>query len=329
MIASEKVLDRMEQSFFIFKTAFVYLVLPLFVYNIVSFIFITSVVYYLIFSWVLFSLVDLLSYNNFFLFFSSTKFVILSTLSLFFLVLYVLIFIPFLIYTIKTISDFYNWEVKVDFKSNFFYASSRFFDIMKTYRYIFAYLALIPSIIFIIWWVIFNVGYFYDLQFDYKMIWWAFMLTWFLLFIINMIYRGIKSTFALYSAIDNDSYTKEDFLKSVSITNNKWWRIFWNLILVWFIVWLLSWIASNFFSIFFGNFWDFSTIDFENINVVAIQNFIDAFSFFNYFVSWFFGNLIKTVGSVFIYIFIYVLFKRLVSETSNNIITEEKKEKEL
>lgn len=329
MIASEKVLDRMEQSFFIFKTAFVYLVLPLFVYNIISFIFFTSVVYYLIFSWVLFSLVDLLSYNNFFLFFSSTKFVILSTLSLFFLVLYVLIFIPFLIYTIKTISDFYNWEVKVDFKSNFFYASSRFFDIMKTYRYIFAYLALIPSIIFIIWWVIFNVGYFYDLQFDYKMIWWAFMLTWFLLFIVNMIYRGIKSTFSLYSAIDNDSYTKEDFLKSVSITNNKWWRIFWNIVLVWFIVWLLSWIASNFFSIFFGNFWDFSTIDFENINVVAIQNFIDAFSFFNYFVSWFFENLIKTVGSVFIYIFIYVLFKRLVSEASNNIITEEKKEKEL
>ncbi len=329
MIASEKVLDRMEQSFFIFKTAFVYLVLPLFVYNIISFIFFTSVVYYLIFSWVLFSLVDLLSYNNFFLFFSSTKFVILSTLSLFFLVLYVLIFIPFLIYTIKTISDFYNWEVKVDFKSNFFYASSRFFDIMKTYRYIFAYLALIPSIIFIIWWVIFNVGYFYDLQFDYKMIWWAFMLTWFLLFIVNMIYRGIKSTFALYSAIDNDSYTKEDFLKSVSITNNKWWRIFWNIVLVWFIVWLLSWIASNFFSIFFGNFWDFSTIDFENINVVAIQSFIDQFSFFNYFISWFFENLIKTVGSVFIYIFIYVLFKRLVSEASNNIITEEKKEKEL
>jgi len=50
MIASEKVLDRIEQSFLIFKKAFVYLVLPLFVYNIVSFIFIISVVYYLIFS---------------------------------------------------------------------------------------------------------------------------------------------------------------------------------------------------------------------------------------------------------------------------------------
>ncbi|NVP17369.1 hypothetical protein HUU51_01500 [Candidatus Gracilibacteria bacterium] len=331
MIASEKVLDRIEQSFLIFKMAFVYLVLPLFVYNIVSFIFITSVIYYLIFSGVLISLADLLSYNNFFLFFSNPKFVILSTLSLFFLLLYVLIFIPFLIYTIKTIRDFYNGEVKIDFKSNFLYATSRFFDIMKTYWYIFAYLALIPSIIFIIGGVIFNVGYFYDLQFDYKMIGGAFMLTGFLLFIVNMIYRGIKSTFALYSAIDNDLYTKEDFLKSVSITNKNWWRIFGNLVLIGLIVGLLSGIASNFFSIFFGSFGDFSNIDFENINTVAIQSFIDQFSFFNYFVSGFFENLIKTIGSVFIYIFIYVFYKRLVFESNNisNIEEIEKKEKEL
>jgi len=108
MLASEKVLDRIEESFHIFKKAFVYLVLPLFLYNIFSFIFIILVIFYLIFSGVLVSLLDLYSYNNFFLLFSSPKFIILTSLSLFFLLTYLLIFIPFLIYTIKTISDFYN-----------------------------------------------------------------------------------------------------------------------------------------------------------------------------------------------------------------------------
>jgi hypothetical protein len=50
MISSEKVLDRIEQSFEIFKKAFVYLVLPLFVYNIISFIFVILIFSYLIFS---------------------------------------------------------------------------------------------------------------------------------------------------------------------------------------------------------------------------------------------------------------------------------------
>lgn len=316
MIANEKVLDRIEQSFDIFKKAFIYLVLPLFVYNIISFVFFALVLSYFLFSWILLSLFELLR-GDIFLFFSDIKFLLLASLSLFFLLLYVLLLIPFLIYTIKTIGDFYNWVEKLDFKDNFLYATSRFFDIMRTYWYIFAYLALLPSLIFIIWWFIFNIGYFFDLQFNYKIIWWGFMLAWFLYFIVNMIYKWIKSTFALYSAIDNDSYTKEDFLQSVSVTDKNWWRIFWNLVLVWLIVWFFSWFASKFFSIFFGSFWNFTNLDFQNINKDTIQDFINAFSFFNYFVSWFFDNLIKTIESVFVYIFIYVFYKRLVFESNN------------
>ena len=85
----------------------------------------------------------------------------------------------------------------------------------------------------------------------------------------------------------------------------------------------MAYFMINFFSIFFGKIWDFSSIDFENINATSIQSFIDAFSFFNYFVSWFFDNFIKTVGSVFVYIFIYVFYKRLLYEKINK--EEEKK----
>lgn len=199
---------------------------------------------------------------------------------------------------------------------------------MKTYRYMFVYIAIIPAIFFIFWWLIFNIWYFYDLQFNYKIIGTFLMAVWFLYFIINMIYKWIKSTFAIYSAIDKDDYSKNNFLESIIITNKKWWRIIWNLILVWLIVWLLSSVASNIFSIFFGKIWDFSLIDFENINFEMIKNFASTFSFFNYFASWFLNNLVNTIGTVFIYIFIYVFYKRLVFEyTNNSEITVSKDEK--
>ncbi|MDD3793961.1 MAG: hypothetical protein PHI37_04055 [Candidatus Gracilibacteria bacterium] len=325
MIANEKVLDRIEQSFDIFKKAFIYLVLPLFVYNIISFVFFALVLSYFLFSGILLSLFELLR-GDIFLFFSDIKFLLLASLSLFFLLLYVLLLIPFLIYTIKTIGDFYNGVEKLDFKDNFLYATSRFFDIMRTYWYIFAYLALLPSLIFIIGGFIFNIGYFFDLQFNYKIIGGGFMLAGFLYFIVNMIYKGIKSTFALYSAIDNDSYTKEDFLQSVSVTDKNWWRIFGNLVLVGLIVGFFSGFASKFFSIFFGSFGNFTNLDFQNINKDTIQDFINAFSFFNYFVSGFFDNLIKTIESVFVYIFIYVFYKRLVFESNNGNNNEIEKE---
>jgi hypothetical protein len=44
-------------------------------------------------------------------------------------------------------------------------------------------------------------------------------------FIIFSIYRGTKAMFALYSAVDKNKYSKINFLHSVKITNDNWWRI--------------------------------------------------------------------------------------------------------
>lgn len=320
MKAQEKVLDRIEQSFEIFKKAFVYLVAPFFVYYMFSFVFFGLIVIYLLFSWVLLSIFDTMDYNNFFLFFTNPKVVLLATVGMFFWLIYLLLYIPFFVYSIKTIWDFYNWAEKINFKENFTYSLNRFIPIMKTYWYIFAYVALIPSLLFILWWAIFNLWYFLKWDDIYKTIWWSLMWIWIFLFIVFAVYRWLKTSLSVYSAVDSDDYSRENFNFSVSITSNKWWRIFWNMMLVWIIVWLLSWIASNFFSIFFSSTSSLSNLS-NNLNSKdLLADFLSTFSFFNYFVSGFFEMFISTIGKVFIIIFIYVFYKRLSFENTN--ITE-------
>ena len=43
---------------------------------------------------------------------------------------------------------------------------------------------------------------------------------------VNMIYRGLKSMFALYNAIETDDFSKETFYNHLSYTKNQLWRIF-------------------------------------------------------------------------------------------------------
>jgi len=326
MKAQEKVLDRIEQSFEILKKAFVYLVAPFFVYYMFSFVFFALLILYFVFSWFFLSIFNTMDYNNFFLFFSNPKIILLISLGMFFWLIYLLLYIPFFIYAIKTIWDFYKWAEKVDFKENFLYSLNRFLNIMKTYWYIFAYVALIPALIFILWGAIFNIGYFLKWDDIYKTIWWSLMWIWTFLFIAFAVYRWIKSTFSVYSAVDSDDFTRENFTVSIRITEKKWWRILWNVMLVWIIVWLLSWIASNFFSLFFSNSSSLSSLSSNISSQEFIKEFMSNFSYFNYFVSWFFEMFISTVGKVFILIFIYVFYKRLFNEYTDSNITVDNKE---
>ncbi len=335
MMPTEKVLDRIEQSFELFKVWFKLLVIPFFIYYLISFWFISIILIYISSSWIIESFLGNWNSNILANLFSSSKLVIIAVLFIFFWIIYLTIYMPFIVYSIKIIWNIYNKKPIWDFKINFIFALSRFWVMMKTYWYIFAYVALIPSFFFILWGWIFNVSYFMDLNSSFKFIWWALMIIWILLFIVFAIYRWLKTTFSLYSAIDNDDYTKENFNFSIKITKNKWYRILWNLMIIWIIISLLSWIASNVIWIFFSShswysdiissFWSWSSIDFSNIesslwwvdNKNLINDVVSNFSFFNYIVSGFFQIFINTVWKIFIIIFIYVFYKRLVFETIN------------
>ena len=304
--AKESVLDRIEQSFILLKQNFIELFLPIFLYKLVSIVLFGGVATYYFF-WNLWKISD-----NSLYFFSSLNdpFIVLSVaIGIFLFLLYLLLYIPILLGLIQSIKQAYNWE-KITWKQNVFYWFSRFSNSMKTYWYIFSYVALLPSIIFIIWWLLFNLGFYFPNFEIGKYIGWAIMVFSWVLFFIFALYRGIRASFPLFSAVDRDIFTKNNFLYSVSITNGNWLRVLWNFILVWFIIWL----STSFIS---GTIWVFipSSIDFDSIKSIDnLKSIWDSFSIVPYIISTFFSSIINIIWDVFIIVFTYIFFKRLCVE---------------
>ena len=131
-----------------------------------------------------------------------------------------------------------------------------------------------------------------------QILWW--FIIWFssIYFIISIIYRWLKSKFAIYSAVDKNEFTKNNFEKSLKFTKNNWWRILWNLLVVWLLIIVISWIFTFVFSLLPIWFWN---------------------SFVNTVFYWFLNNIITTSYAVFAIIFTYLLFKRLELESLENI----------
>jgi hypothetical protein len=244
-------------------------------------------------------------------------------------ILYLLLYIPVFIWLIKSINQSVINE-KINMFENIKFWFSKLLSSFKTYWYIFAYVALIPAIIFIIWWLLLNLSFYFDNLIFLKSIWVFLMIISLIIFIFFTIYRWIKTRFSLISAVTYDEFDKNNFLNSIKITNNNWWRIVWNILLIWIIVSIISWIISSIFSIFiFSISFDFSIMDEImnwlnnwNLNINDIINklinaFISSFSIIWSIISWFINNIINTISSVFIIIFIFIFFQRLESENKN------------
>jgi hypothetical protein len=332
----EWVISRISDTAELFKNNFVWLFLPLFLYNFISIVIVwTFVKYYTI------SKLSLISeYQNFdiFMFLNDSNSVISIIISSFAFILYLLLYIIVLLWLLKSIKQSIKNE-KITILENFIYGLHRFWWSMKTYWYVFVYVVLTPAIFFIVWWLFFNISYYlWSLDF-LKTIWIFLMWIWFLLFIVYSIYRWLKSKFALYSAVDKDSFTKENFSNSVIFTNNNRWRIFWNFLLVWILVWfitmLISWI---FWLIFFSLSWWNSVLDSiifglktNNPELIksTISEYLLNFSLFNEILSNIVKNIFNTFASIFLIIFSYLLFLRLELESNwIDLIREKNDEKE-
>jgi hypothetical protein len=322
------VLDRIEQSFELFSKWVIYLILPLFLYNFASFLVTLLVSLFILLWWYLDNLIVNQNYSDLLLsVVSNPKIIFLVSIWSLFGLIYLFLYIPFYIYTIKSIKDLYEWR-SISFKENFKYGFDNFFNIMKTYRNIFAYVSLIPCLIFIFWWLILNLWYFLELW-DH-IINTSFFIMWFsiILFIAFLVYRWIRVKFSVFSAIDNNNYTKENFVFSVKITEKTWFRVLWNFLLIWIIIWLLSWVATNIIWVFFWQSFDFFN-DLDNWKVLGLDEMISSFSFLNYIISWFFDLIIKNIWNVFVLVFTYIFYKRLELEDEKEIIKDilsEKKE---
>jgi hypothetical protein len=333
------VLDRIEQTFNLFKNNFIWLFLPFFLYNFISIVIIWTISnYYMMSS---FAWIQDLNWLDFFGFLNNSTVVIWIIIWTMLFILYLLFYVVILLWFLKSVKQAVNSE-KITISDNVKYWISRFMNSMKTYWYIFAYIALIPSIIFIFWWLLFNAWYYFkDLEM-LKQIWWFLMILGWLLFIVFAIYRWIKASFPIYSAVNDDNFTKENFNISLKITDNNWWRIIWNFMLLWILVslvmsliWGLIWIIW-----FLGSWWS-SLIDdifslaikwtnvwYPDMNEIKtlLNNYVNNFSVFWEILSNTIDNILTTISSVFVLIFTYMFFLRLQQE--NNSITKPSENKQ-
>ncbi len=312
MIIKANVFGRIEQSLILLKNNFLDFFVPFFIYNFISFL-----VFWVIFMSFWLSMIWNMDMNtDFFLFLNNPKIVIFIALWMILFITYLLLIIPVFLGLLKSIKQAINNE-QITTKNNIFYWFSNLINSFKTYWYIFAYVALIPSIIFILWWILLIAWYFFNGLDFLKQIWLFLMIVWLVLFITFSIYRWYKTSFSIYSAVNNNSFTKIDFIKTISYTNNNWWRIFWNFLLVLLIILTVSSILS----------WIFSTVSFNNnIDIYSIESMENIkslasnFSIVTESLYWFLNTTISTIWKIFWIIFTYLFYLRLKEEQELPII---------
>ena len=327
----ENVLDRIGQSFMLFFNNFLKLIFSLFIYQILTTIIIFNIISYIFFT-SFFNISNLNNYNinNIFDIFMNPN--VIMYISFMFLLwsIYLILIIPFLLATIKSIKQAYNWE-NITSQDNVLYWFKNLWNSFKTYWYIFAYIALIPSIIIIIWWFLLIYSLINHIE---TSSWLIIIFVWVILLMIFGITRWIKTIFSLYSAVDKNEFTKENFNFSVSTTNNNWWRIVWNFILIWIIISLIS---SSFSQIIWIIWLIGSKTNFSDILKINDINALDSnISVINTYINTYLSSLwkidkftiiidtlnqiINIIWTVFSYIFLYIFFKRLELETNKDIV---------
>lgn len=318
--------DRLVQTFSVFKDNFFPLLIPLFLYN-----FIVIVIFGTLFKYFMINKIWNISIRGTdILSFLSDPFVgmIIIVTSILF-ILYLILYIPVFIWLIKSINQSV-WNEKINMIENFKFWFTRLLGSLKTYWFIFAYVALIPSLIFIFWWVFINLSFYVESLSFLNSIWIILISVSLILFIYYSLYRWIKTSFSIITAISYDKFDKNNFLNSLKITDNNWWRIIWNILLLWIIISIISWIISSIISIFmFSISFDFSVTDelmnwFTNwnLNITDMLNklinaFTSSFSITWSLISWFIKNIINTIWSVFIIVFMFIFFKRLEYENNS------------
>lgn len=325
MIPKEWVLDRIEQSFEVFKNNFLNIFAPMVIYNFITSIVIWNIIYYYWISFFDFNSIWNSSDINKMMAdaFGSTSFVIGVNIFIILILLKLIFVVVFIIATIKWVKQSYEWTTYISYIDNIKYWFKNLSNSFKTYWYMFVYVALLPSILLIIWWILFISWKVINI--DILLNIWTFIF-WFsvILLLFFAIYRWFKTTFSIPSAVDHDEYNQSNFDNSVLITNNNWLRIVWNFILLSIIIWIIwsivNWIIwifqiSNFdFSIFTSLSWWKLTPDKIQWIVTQLTNSMGNFSISDFIIS-ILKMLIETLFSMFSLVFVYIFYKRLEIES--------------
>jgi hypothetical protein len=144
--------------------------------------------------------------------------------------------IPFYISLVKNIENSFNWEL-VNKNANLKYWFTSIWKIFNTYWYIFKYVVLIPSLLLIIGLLVIFVD---------QGIWVLIIILSLLVFIYFSIFRWLRSFLSLIYAIVYNDFSNDNFKKSILLTKNKIWSIFWNIIWLSIFFWFIWFIISKF-----------------------------------------------------------------------------------
>lgn len=315
MNPKEKFLDRMEQTFMILINQKELLIWSAVIYG---GIYIITMILWKI-------LMGILIFDALF-FIHSINYVILimgCVVWLSSVIIYIGIFLGF----IKYLSDINKW-LSVKLKISIICGMKKIPSSCYTYYYIFLYVYLIPALFFIGWLVFIlsdlmngKIGlerWVYNSQ--YANIWFILIGISFFLSVYFVIYRWIRSSFALYNAVDKDDFSKTSFRYSLHLTENQWMRIFWNLIWMGFIIWLATSIFSGLLST--GG----SSIDTDSFMAIKEGNLINIKHILNGVFSIGIGNILSSILSGIVWLFsltfTYIFFKRLELESWAQKIVE-------
>ncbi len=337
--AEEAVLDRFEQSFEILKNHFLKLILPAFLFYVWCFAILWALYNYFSVSLVAPSLdsIDMWSVTALWEVYSSPYVMMFIVIMIAFTLFNLLLIIPITLGTFRTIKQIIK-EEKIRAWKNIMYGFENIFESFKTYWYIFAYVALIPAVLFIVFWVLLNYSLITNTSSSIEQLSIYGLVFSTILFLFFAIYRWQRTSFALASAVNENSFSKPNFEDSLKITKSNWWRIFWNFILIGFILSLIVWLINQPFKIIFsGNsiieftaiegldpttllmWWANTNINAEDIiNSISINT--DNYSYIVAFIEQMIQAFISSVQFVFILIFTFVFMRRLQYERTASIV---------
>lgn len=313
------IFDRIEYSFGVLKNNFKQIFLPLFLFHLVAKLGLGSVVMVLALQYIdVLALIDAPT-DVFLNLWTDPKFIIIIVISMVLFLGYVLLIIPFVIATIQAIKNAYH-GVNASLKDNIVYGFKTFVPILGVYWHIFAYVALIPALLFIVWGLIMIVWLSQDLQVFTRL--WILLsgIAWFL-FIIFSAYRWLKAAFSLYQAVENNSFDKKSFMQSVAHSDGKWWRVFGNMFLMWIILAVIAstigFFINTAFLLWAGGFSDIVTsadqlqTGTEELNGL-VQDML-TLSWLDILQS-FLLLIVNVAQTVCMMVFVYIFYKRLALE---------------
>lgn len=310
--AKEWVLDRIEQTFSILIQNPIALISPIAIFQIIMIVILPQIGMGLILWW------NFMETSS-----VSSLLYITMSLAITYGLFYVILIIPVTLWVMKWASDLIEWK-DITVQDMLGYGFQKLSDSFKVYWYMFAYAYLVPALCFIVAGSIMLYGLYFNNEGISSLAWWL-MVVSVIYAAIQWIYRWLKSSFAIWSAVYEEDFSQEQFNTSVSYTKWKWWRIFWNFFLIWMITALLMGLVS-------GLIWSISFmwtvhsgIDINSLLGQAdtdiqtsIENFIGDRSGINIFkiITDSISQVLGSVVSAFMLLFTIIFYIRLKQETN-------------